>query len=339
MSIFYVICTFYTSEVFNYQMEEIADRLVPVLESHFTDPDHFEVFTTLRYHPGLFPIESPTPLLDAIDETPIPESMFFLLAYHVAKLQRSGEYFNFNLDNVTKEYILLGLANCLNDKDRLISYRIRIVLNSHGDITFTPVALPPDNLLVTNVTNTNFDIQNIGLIDAIKFKGNSKLTLPANMLPISTDPVTEPWIIHVAPTSIIPNQFTSFKTTHRDMHNHFRALYNLPIPGKTNTTNTEGGFTNMQDVLLYTSSNHVLETTIASIAVHRLIIHPTNGKREWGWLTPPLSTGCQDAAVRRWLIDNSKVQEQIIDLKSIKNGEIIMVFNAVSGIRFGQIRF
>lgn len=317
-------------------MEEIANRLLPSFEEHFKEPSHFNLFTTLRYHPGLYPMESHTPLLDAIDEIPLPESMFFLLEYHIEKLLRSAEYFEFNSHYVTKEDILLGLTDCLNGKDRLLSHRIRIVLNKYGDLTFSPVKLPPDNLLVTDAIQTNFDIQNIGPIAPIHLNGSSKLSLLPNMLPISTDPLTDPWIIHLAPNPIIPNQFTSFKTTHREIHNHFRDLFNLPIPGKPSLKERE--FTNPEDVLLYTSTNQVLETTIASIAVHRLIINPINGSREWGWLTPPLSIGCQDGSVRKWLIENGEIREGMVELKSIKNGEIIMVFNAVSGIRYGQIR-
>lgn len=318
----------------NLDAEEIGGRLAPVIARHFENPPHFNLFTTLRFHPGLYPMDSPVPMLDAIDAIPLPQCMFFLLQYHLEKLQRSAKYFDFPSGSLSMENIILGLTECLQDKDRLISYRIRVVLNKYGDLTFTPAELPVDNHLVTCVPQTNFDLQNVGPIRGIENGVN--LTLAPNMLPLSTDPLTEPWIIHVSPEAVIPNQFTSFKTTNRELHNHHRGLLGLPLPG--HAPDAPSAYSNPQDVLLYTNTHHVLETTIASIAVHRLIIHPTNGTRQWGWLTPPLSSGCQDAAVRRWLLDSGAVEESMIDVRSLKEGEIIMVFNAVSGIRLGQIK-
>lgn len=310
--------------------ELVASRLAEVMEQHFEEPETFELFTTLRYDPGLHQLNSHHVMLE---EHLIPEYMFFLLDYHIEKLQRSSSYFEFNNTNLTKENILFGLTNCLSGKDRLVSYRIRIVLKKNGELSFTPVEVPIENILVMEVPKTNFDLHNFLYMPPLP--SETGLKLGANKLPIVTNPISDPWIIHLAETPILPNQFTSFKTTHREIFNRFREEYNLPIPGKPHVTQSE--LKNTQDVLLYNHSNQVMETTIASIAVHRLITHPTNGTKQWCWVTPPLSTGCQDGSVRRWLLDEGEIIESMIELSSINHGEIILVFNAVSGVRLGQI--
>jgi len=112
-------------------LDKLADDLTPKLEVNFDEPDHFDVFTTLRYTTGLYPSESHIPLLDAIDQRPLPESLFFLFHYHYEKLKTSGTYFGFDLTNFSENLLLSELTKVLEDKDRLNSYRIRVVLNGY----------------------------------------------------------------------------------------------------------------------------------------------------------------------------------------------------------------
>ncbi|KAH9929672.1 aminotransferase, partial [Fomitopsis serialis] len=122
------------------------------------------------------------------------------------------------------------------------------------------------------------------------------------------------------PTS--PSLFTHTKTTHRPMYNAARDRAGLPpLPTSLNA-----------DVLLYTSTGEIMETSIRNIAFLR------RSPRQW--VTPRAEVGCLPGVMRRWLLEQGKIAEATegeLMKGDLVDGEFVMTFNGVEGCRLGQI--
>lgn len=329
-------------------IETIANSLVPSFNSQYDNNEEFSIFTTLRYDPLIYSDNS-VPLLDAIDENPLNASLFFLFNYHLEKLQRSGEFFSFkNINGLTESVLLRHLTNALQSKDRLTPHRIRITINREGEVDLTIGQISIDDPIITVFPKPNAPIPPVDWSsnELQKNDNESPITIQSSSLSVATIPYTLPYVVYVYPEFITPIPQTSFKTTIRDLHNKARAYFSIPAPGHP----PKGKYTNTQDVLLKTgtkSNTSYLETSICSVFFHRLLTHPTNGSQSWAWVTPPLASGCQDGATRRWILDSfsgSKIDNKNeCEVKEgyvgdLKDGEIIMVVNALRGIRLGIVK-
>jgi branched-subunit amino acid aminotransferase/4-amino-4-deoxychorismate lyase len=116
------------------------------------------------------------------------------------------------------------------------------------------------------------------------------------------------------PTSI----FTWTKTTERTFYNDARARIGLPpTPAES-------------DVLLYNTDNLITETSIFNVAFYR----------SSSWITPAATTGCLPGVFRRWLLGRDLIREadsHSLTKESVKEGECVLLFNAVQGCRVGKI--
>ncbi|QPG75948.1 hypothetical protein FOA43_003334 [Brettanomyces nanus] len=124
------------------------------------------------------------------------------------------------------------------------------------------------------------------------------------------------------PTVISP--FTSFKTTYRKAYNNAKAR---TVP--ENTINT--------DVILYNTAGSITESSFCNVALQRSVKNPLTGQETMRWVTPPLSVGCIEGTFRKYLMDKEILYEAAVSVKSLKNGEVILLFNAVRGIIKAQL--
>ncbi len=83
------------------------------------------------------------------------------------------------------------------------------------------------------------------------------------------------------------------------------------------------GIENCDDVILWNSRGEITEATIYSIMA--LI-----GDR---WITPPISSGLLPGTLRAELIDQGKLNEEIITIDQLKNARQIKLFNSVRGVK------
>jgi len=146
------------------------------------------------------------------------------------------------------------------------------------------------------------------------------LFIAATPDPTSTLTIMEPPIsvyLDTEPTS--PSMFTSTKTTRREAYNLARARVGIPAIG------VELGTPN--DVALFRPGGQVMETSIRNIAFWR----------EDRWVTPPLRVGCLPGIARRLLVEEGKIVEGEILTTDLKDGEILLLFNAVEGARLGKL--
>ncbi|KAH0591131.1 Putative aminodeoxychorismate lyase [Termitomyces sp. J132] len=115
--------------------------------------------------------------------------------------------------------------------------------------------------------------------------------------------------------------FTFTKTTYRSHYDDARRRVNLPPV-------TQGAVT--AEVLLYNEVGLITEASIYNVAVYR-------GHQ---WLTPSSSTGCLPGVFRRWLLERGQIHEDKeghLTKDSIKEGEWVLLFNAVHGCQLGRM--
>ncbi|TFK41820.1 aminotransferase [Crucibulum laeve] len=128
--------------------------------------------------------------------------------------------------------------------------------------------------------------------------------------------------VRIDTQSTSPSIFTSTKTTKRTVYDDARSRNGIPP-----LSNPQG---RASDVLLYNSENMVTETTIFNFALYR----------SSHWITPSAKTGCLPGVVRRWLLEQGRIQEDregLLTKDSIKPGEWVLLFNGAQGCRLGQI--
>jgi len=74
-----------------------------------------------------------------------------------------------------------------------------------------------------------------------------------------------------------------------------------------------------------------METSIRNFALFR------RGR----WLTPHVSTGCLSGVTRRWLLNQGLVatdDQALLHKDNLKDGELVLTFNAVEGCRIAVAR-
>lgn len=114
--------------------------------------------------------------------------------------------------------------------------------------------------------------------------------------------------------------FTSTKTTHRSIYNAARARVGISPQSDPASP----------DVVLYNEQNLITETSISNVAFYHSEL----------WMTPPLSTGCLPGVLRRWLLQQRRIQEApegVLTKESVKEGDWVLMFNSVHGCRLGRI--
>lgn len=123
------------------------------------------------------------------------------------------------------------------------------------------------------------------------------------------------YTVYVDSESTMISPFTSFKTTKRDHYNAARAR---SLPG------IDPG---LEEVLLYNTKDEITEGSITNIAF----------LRNDNWVTPFLPSGCLCGVTRHYLIKQEIISEGKILLKDVKDGEHILLFNAIIGVCKGVV--
>jgi branched-subunit amino acid aminotransferase/4-amino-4-deoxychorismate lyase len=125
------------------------------------------------------------------------------------------------------------------------------------------------------------------------------------------------WTIMVDPVRTHPSQFTSYKTTCRDMYNEARARVGI-----------ESMMDPKEVLMIGTKEDEIMECSLTSILLWR----------EGRWVTPPISSGGQIGTSRRWLLANGLCVEEVIKGTSLVDGEECWLSNGVRGLIPGIIK-
>lgn len=240
-----------------------------------------ELFSSLRYDPLLTTIDANTKLSKGNVASP-----FYMLAYHRDRILQAAAHFHF--DAAVKvlqgsqglEVVLRKLSETI-DIQSSIPLRVKILLSADGLLKIesnqTPIVTretlypsrlpPPKNAIEMEVSPLTGGALTLGDDDSVP-----------------GDPLTShPW--DVIPDSIrtAPSDYTSYKTTSRDMYTSARERVGIKDMAEK------------REVLLVADGNgQIMEGSLTTPYFWR------NGK----WTTPPVSSGGQIGTTRRWALEN-----------------------------------
>lgn len=184
----------------------------------------------------------------------------------------------------------------------LRTYKIRLCISNEGTLWFekTKIKAPTEY-------SPNHFMRNIlgGLLD-------------------STKPT---WDIFIDDVPMVTSQFTTFKTTKREHYNAARERMLLKVKEFRSSDKVDEA-----EILLFNDQNMIMEGSITNIAVKRT--DPKGTK----YVTPYLTSGCLCGIMRYYLLKKGHIEEGDIPKDSLKNGDVILIFNGVMGCIKGTIR-
>lgn len=190
-------------------------------------------------------------------------------------------------------------GNLLSSKE---TAKIRICVNSEGNLWFQKVVIDGP----TEFSPNHF-MRNIlgGLLE-------------------STKPT---WDVFMDDIPMVASKFTTFKTTKRDHYDAARER--MLIKAKEFRGNN---YISKAEVLLFNDQNLITEGSITNIAVK---VTDGMGTR---YVTPYLTSGCLCGVMRYYLLKKGHIVEGDVPKDSIKNGDVILIFNGVMGCVKGTVR-
>jgi 4-amino-4-deoxychorismate lyase len=253
-------------------------------------PD-FQLFSTLRFDVLLLE-SSANPTLST---SPSP---FYMLPYHRDRMLEAAAHFGWSV----------------------AAERIRgpEVLHHDGNIVVetneTP-AVPLVNLFPSRIPPLAPKLELSPLTGGAMMlgEGDSLQSGTARGNPVQT----QPWTIVVDPEKTTPSEFTTYKTTYRDMYIGARARAGIE------------SMTDCKEVLIVSDTgSEIMEGSLTSVLFWR-------GGR---WVTPPVSSGGQAGTTRRWLLENGLCDEEVISRDSLVDGEECWISNGVRGLILGKVK-
>lgn len=181
----------------------------------------FQLFTSLRYDPLLLQSPQNTQFWPLPNPTPCP---FYILPYHRDRLLYAAQRFNWPLAISA----IAGPSGFQNILDHLIKnidtksptpLRVRIVLDYEGNLTVESNPIPPvplSNLFPGRLPppeSVGEGKPKVSPLTGGALELGSHESLPSD--PIKSSP---PWDIIPDPECTEPSDYTSYKTTSRDMY-------------------------------------------------------------------------------------------------------------------------
>ncbi|AAS54820.1 AGR330Wp [Eremothecium gossypii ATCC 10895] len=239
---------------------------------------------------------------------------FFLLKEHQQRLNLAMSYFDWDfeipmsllLDKLIEAVPLPDGAGALGLQQRMqqlllgtMSYKMRVLISRSGNMRIE--AHPLVRLPAPN--------------DGQKYFINTLLSGFVN---------GPTWQVWVDSQPVVISPFTTFKTTRRQHYNDARTRV-MQAAGMDKMEKTE--------VLVYNDAFQLMEGSITSVAVKKYI-----AANEYRYVTPFLASGCLCGVMRHFLLQKGLVQEDTIDVRHLKEGDEVLLFNAVMGCVKGVIR-
>ncbi|KZF19596.1 D-aminoacid aminotransferase-like PLP-dependent enzyme [Xylona heveae TC161] len=279
--------------------------------------EQFDLFSSLRYDPALLHCEANSQLYGLT----FPNA-FYMLPYHRDRMLSAATHFGWpqaikTLDaekGLTSLYEVLSAqvneyysGKSIHENERT-PLKVRVLLAETGKLT---VELSP----TPAVTLQDLYPKDLKLHDT--FVGSSK-TGGALQVGSGTSAISglQPWDIIIDSQRTDPTPFTSFKTTARAMYSGARERAGIK------------SFQDKAEVVLINPNGEAMEGSLTSVFFYR-------GGR---WVTPPVESGGQVGTTRRWLLEQRQCEEEVVDIKSIKEGEECYISNGVRGLTWGRIK-
>ena len=237
-----------------------------------------------------------------------PDDGYFLLDYHLKRLEDSAEYFDYCIDLWQVRKKLNGLIARFSDKPQ----KVRMLASKKGEINCEFAEL--DDVI------QNGKVDNPSVISCPGSAGASPSTVdicrilegeaPAEpgrcntfSCGIELSNKDRPLKLTLADTPVnSASPFLYHKTTNREIYDSYRAK-----------------FPDYDDVILWNEKKEITESTIANLVV----------KIDGNLYTPSTKSGLLAGTFRQYLLDQGAIKEKIIHLDDLKKAEEIFFINSV----------
>ncbi|KAI5804326.1 aminotransferase class IV-domain-containing protein [Geopyxis carbonaria] len=251
----------------------------------------FTIFTSIRYDPQLLPLPRTNQTASDPEIAILSDSPYYLLPKHLSRLRTAAEHFSFP-ESALSLLTPINLLDCLNSA-----------------ISPTPGSPPPSNPLkfkvILSSSHSSITVQTTTI---------PRVTL-ASLYPTSLplpDP-NSPWrvVLDSRPTS--PTQFTTYKTSVREIYDEARARAGIK------------GWSETREVLLWNENEEVMEGSFTNVSV----------QRDGEWITARSGAGGLDGICRNWLLEGCVVREAVegeLKVRDVEVGEWVVLSNGVRGV-------
>ncbi|KAL0942401.1 aminodeoxychorismate lyase [Colletotrichum truncatum] len=268
---------------------------------------NFELFTSLRFDPGLLGI--PKRRLANAGWNAKMTSPYYMLDFHRDRMLRAATHWKWTnaIEAISGDKGLQNLVDAieafLSQSGKESPLRVKVLLTSNGKLSCEASQVPA------------VPLQNL-FPERLPPPGSTKE---------AGDPSEEPLMeVVIDEAATVQSEYTHFKTTKRTMYDTARDRASIAP-------------TDRKEVLLVNSRDGtVMEGSLTTPWFWR------NGR----WVTPPVSaeynpetgSGGQDGTTRRWALERNLAVEEEVKASSLVDGEPCWVSNGVRGFTFGKIR-
>ncbi|SCU98619.1 LAMI_0F15544g1_1 [Lachancea mirantina] len=134
------------------------------------------------------------------------------------------------------------------------------------------------------------------------------------------------WNVYIDSKPMPISPFTTFKTTKRDHYTEARNRL-------SEMAQKDGNSLSNSEILVYNSAFELMEGTITNVALFR-----QNDGQQYYYATPLLSSGCLCGVMRYYLLKKKLICEESLDVRDLKDGDVVLLFNGVMGCVKGLIK-
>ncbi|SCW02088.1 LAFE_0E13916g1_1 [Lachancea fermentati] len=244
---------------------------------------------------------------------------FLLLGEHFKRLNLSLEYFGWDfhipLELLLEKLIhalpvdenfngtLLERMRCLIDDTNC--YKMRVLVSCGGRMRIEAHLLP--RVAQNSLGATEYFVN----------------TILGGFLP-GTEHI---WDVFIDSEPLTVSPFTTFKTTKRD---HYSAARKR-MAEKAKRLEAKSL---KSEILVFNSAFELMEGSITNVAV----IYKEPNSDRYSYQTPYLSSGCLCGVMRYYLLKKNLISETHIDVRDLKQGDEVLLFNGVMGCVKGIVR-
>lgn len=287
-------------------------------------PSGFFIFTSIRY--------------DAeISLTGDADSAYYLLPFHLKRLLDAASSFRLErvlelLGNEESASQVLKKAIDDNVSDASKPWRVRISFTPDGSMSASAAPLTRATSLLLSLPKAH------GLGKVIREEGVDSLGHFLRQGHQHLHGTTWDVFVDTQPTPV--SSYTRHKTAVRKMYNDARSRANL--------TSIE----DPKEVLLWNEAGEVMEGSITTVYIWRrqrgdayeslaLDLEPTHADSGEGWFlaTPPLISGSNNGATRRYALSKEFCIELVTKVEELVEGQEIWLSHASNGFFPGKIQF
>jgi len=274
------------------------------------------IFTTVRYSEAMMYWEA-NHSLPGVPNVGL-RTRFYMLKYHIDRLRKAAECFNWPKDALNDEHVLarsmVDIAStktfqaCEDDIKRLhlVAGRVRVTVDSTGEAKIECAIVPLNSM------------------------DHEETYFPRSLQ--LHEPFPPPiYQLYLCPFPTEPSAYTRHKTDRREMYTAARMACGLSAQPTSDPV----------EVLLWNPRGLLMEGSLTSVYFYR-----PDQQREATWITPHTQCGGNDGTTRRWALQQGLCVEGNISVEGenddgedgVTEGELCWISNGFRGFLLAQVR-